>query len=73
MATVERNDNIAVMKRNLEAKVKKKEMLEYSQFVMDAVCDYFNGRITKEQLDAKLLDKINEHLGKSKIRRIWEA
>jgi len=53
--------------------MKKKEMLDYTHSVMDAVYEYFNGRITKDQLDAKILDKMNEHLGKPKIRRIWEA
>ena len=53
--------------------MKKEEILDYTYSVMDAVCEYFNGRITKDQLDAKILDKMNEHLRKSKIRRIWEA
>uniref|UniRef100_A0A6M3K430 Uncharacterized protein n=1 Tax=viral metagenome TaxID=1070528 RepID=A0A6M3K430_9ZZZZ len=53
--------------------MKKYKLLQYTQDIMDYVSEYFEYKITKEQLDAKLLDRMNEHLRKSKIRRMIES
>ena len=53
--------------------MKKGELLKYTQDVMDYTSKYFQNRFTKEQLDAKILDRMNQHLKKSKIRRIIES